>query len=167
LEAIINAIKIPWFFWVILGMIITMSEMFFPVFLLFGVGIATIATGIVVYFYKLNLFYSLFVWTINILLFFTAWIFISRRKGNVRVGQSNYNFKTIGVAQESIEYGKRGLVVFEVPVMGSSKWLAYSKDTIMTGDKVKTEEIKGQLMRVELATPEDIINSEKKSDGVS
>ena len=167
MEAIINAIKIPWFFWVIIGMIITMSEMFFPVFLLFGVGIATIMTGVVIYFFKLNLFYSLFVWTINILVFFSIWIIVSRKKGNVRVGQSNYNFKTIGVAKESIEYGKRGLCVFEVPVMGSSEWLAYSKDTISIGDKVKTTEIKGQLMRVELATEEEIINSQIEVDKIS
>ena len=138
--------------------------MFFPVFLLFGVGVATIMTGVVVYFFELNLFYSLFVWTGNILIFFAIWITVSRKKGNVRVGQSNYNFKRIGVAHEDIAYGSRGLVKFEVPVMGSSSWVAYSRDTITSGDKVKTEEIKGQLMRVKLASDEDILESEGLSE---
>ena len=144
---IINSL-ILWWHWIIIGIILITAEIFVPIFVIIWFGVSAIIIGFIDYFFKISFQVELSLWIILSILFTVLWFKFFKEKTLTNSGQSNNSYDTKGVVIEKIELGQRGLVKFDSPILGASKWIATSDNKLEIGVRVKIEKIKGQLIKV-------------------
>ncbi len=123
-------------------------ELLTGTFFILTLAIAAIIVGIVSLLVIISFNGELSLWIVLSLIGIAIWYKKLRRKRVPKVGQSDYAFDTLGTVIKKIEANGRGEVAFDAPVLGNSKWIATSNETINEGDRVKIAEVKGQLIKV-------------------
>jgi len=141
--------SVVWWHWIILGLILIISEMATGTFISLGLGVAGILVGLIDLVIPMGFTYQLVVWIILSILLITAlfkWF-----KGQPTVsdsGQSDYRFDTPGTVTQAIHPHQRGKVAFDSPVLGNTNWYASSGYELEEGTRVKIIEVSGQLIEV-------------------
>ena len=137
-----------WWHWIVFGIILLTMEMFTGTFMLLGLGVAGIIVGIIDVIYPISLTVALTIWISLSILSIALWFKYMKDNSVETSGQSNYSLETLGTVEKNIKINERGIVSFDTPVLGNSRWTATSKENLTPNTRVKIVEIKGQLIEV-------------------
>ena len=140
---------ITWWHWIVLGILFIILEMATGTFITLGFGIAAITVGLLDLIIGMNFLAQVIVWIILSVIFISLLFKYFKEQPTVsNTGQSDYGLDTLGTVTKSIEAHGRGEVKFDHPVLGNTVWHAASKQAIALGERVRIEEVNGQLIKV-------------------
>jgi len=141
--------SIVWWHWIIVGLILIISEMATGTFITLGFGMAAIIVGAIDLIIPLGFTYQLSIWIVlSIVIVFALFKWFRSRPTISSTGQSDYGFDTLGSVTRVIHPHKRGKVTFDTPVLGNTEWCATSKEMLTEGSRIKIIEVNGQLIEV-------------------
>ncbi len=138
-----------WWHWIVFGLLLLVLEMMSGTFMLLFLGVAAILVGVVDVIFDVSFNVELALWIFFSILSIGAWIKWFKEKTITQSGQSNYRLDTLGTVMQTIAPLERGEVIFDTPVLGSTKWQATAKQEILKGARVKIVQINGQIIEVE------------------
>lgn len=144
--------SVLWWHWIVLGVVLLITEMSIGTFFLLGLGLAAIIVGIIDVIIPISFTIELTIWMALSILAIAAWFKWFREEPITESGQSNYRLDTLGTVEEAIQPHSRGKVKFDTPVLGNTLWHATSKVDIDEKTRVKIVQINGQLIEVEPLT---------------
>jgi len=143
--------SIVWWHWIIVGLVLIISEMATGTFISLGFGIAAVVVGIVDIIMPLGFTYQLALWIVlSLIVVFALFQWLDSQPTVSSTGQSDYGFDTLGTVTETIHPHKRGKVIFDTPVLGNTEWHATANDELAEGSRIKIVEVNGQLIEVAL-----------------
>lgn len=137
-----------WWHWIIFGLVLIVSEIFMPLFIVLWFGLSAVIVGLIDFGFDANFQTELFIWIILSVLFLILWFKFFKDKTILKSGQSDSTLGTKGLVTEDIKPHEKGKVHFESPVLGSSVWYAVSDKIIKKGAAIHIVEVKGQLLKV-------------------
>ena len=137
-----------WWHWIVLGLILVVSEIFAPLFIVIWFGLSAIIIGLLDLVFNTSFMTELFLWTILSVVFLTLWFMFFKDKTISKSGQSDFTLGTQGIVIQNIEANQKGKVRFDTPVLGSSEWFAVSDEEIEVGASIHIVDVKGQLLKV-------------------
>jgi membrane protein implicated in regulation of membrane protease activity len=141
--------SIVWWHWIILGLVLIITEMSTGTFISLGLGIAALAVGLIDWIIPMEFVYQLGLWIIFSIVFVTLLFRRLKREPTVsQSGQSTYRLDTLGTVTSVIQPHKRGKVTFDSPVLGNTDWHATSNVKLEIGARIKIIEVNGQLIKV-------------------
>ena len=139
---------ILWWHWVAFGVILVVLEIIVPQFVVIWFGLSAILVGFIDKFAGLTLTSQLGLWIIFSLLMLIIWLKFFKQKSITDSGLPEQGLSTKGIVKEKITPTKRGKVIFETPVLGSSEWSATSDEILEEGERVTIKSVHGQLINV-------------------
>jgi len=143
--------SIVWWHWIILGLVLIISEMATGAFISLGFGIAAVVVGIIDIIIPLGFTYQLGVWIVlSLIIVFALFKWFKSQPTISSTGQSDYGFDTLGTVTQVIHPHKRGKVIFDTPVLGNTEWHATANQELVEGSRIKIVEVNGQLIEVAL-----------------
>jgi len=137
-----------WWHWVAFGMVLGVSEIIMPLFVVIWFGLSAIVVGFVDLAFNTTFAVELSIWILLSLLLLTIWFMYFKNSDVEKSGQADDKFDTRGVVTQMIKHGHRGKVHFDSPLLGSSEWVASSDEDIEVGEAIKIVEVNGQLIKV-------------------
>ena len=137
-----------WWHWIVFGLFLLVIELLTGTFFVLTLAIAAVLVGIISFLMIISFNSELFLWIVLSFVGISIWYKWLRDKKHPKTGQSNYRFDTKGTVTKEIKPHKRGEVVFDIPVLGNTKWVATSDEDLMVGTRVKIVEVNGQLIKV-------------------
>lgn len=140
--------NVLWWHWIILGFIFIGLETVTMTFLMLGIGVAAILTGLAALLLHLSFASELLVWSVLSLLFVVGWWRFIRQRTVTQSGQPHYRVDTKGTVVEAITPPQRGRVLFDIPVLGNREWPAFADEALEAGAKVEIVDVSGQLIKV-------------------
>jgi membrane protein implicated in regulation of membrane protease activity len=141
--------SIVWWYWIVVGLILIISEMATGTFITLGFGMAAIVVGAIDLMVPLDFIYQLSIWIVlSMVIVFALFKWFRSRPTISSTGQSDYGFDTLGSVTEEIDPHKRGKVTFDTPVLGNTEWYATSKEKLIEGSRIRIVEVNGQLIEV-------------------
>ena len=138
-----------WWHWVAFGLVLIVSEIAMPLFVVIWFGLSAILVGLIDAIFHTTLFVEIALWLVISLVLLITWFKFFKGKSISKSGQSDFTLKTKGVVIEKIPQAERGKVRFETPVLGSSEWHATSEETLEIATTIRIVEVNGQLIKVE------------------
>ena len=142
---------ILWWHWVVLGIVLMLTELAVPAFFLVWFGLSAVAVGIVLAVLPtLSLTWQVIVWIAGSIVMIWLWfkifkpgLFRSRSglsKGSL-IGE-------IGLVTRDIRPYEKGQLRFQKPILGSEVWEAMSEEEIRMGERVKVLDVEGNILKV-------------------
>ncbi len=141
--------NVLWWHWVVLGLVFVGLETVTLTFLMLGIGVAAILTGLIAYALNLSFSTELLIWSVSSILFVVGWWRFIRQRTVTQSGQPHYRVDTKGTVVEGIEPPARGRVLFDIPVLGNREWPAFADEPLEMGTKVHIVDVSGQLIKVQ------------------
>jgi len=142
------SVNLLWWHWIVLGLILSVSEIFMPLFIILWFGLAAIIVGVIDLGFGTLFITEFFIWIVLSVVFLILWFQFFKPKTVSKSGQSDFKLGTKGIVTQKIEPHKRGKVRFDAPVLGSSEWIAISDKEIEVGKPIYIVDINGQLLKV-------------------
>ena len=137
-----------WWHWVVFGLALLVVELITGTFFVLTFAVAAVLVGIVSFLMPISFNSELLLWIVLSIIGMIIWFKWLRDKKNPKSGQSNYRFDTNGVVVKEILPKRRGEVVFDIPVLGNTTWVATSDEELSEGSRVEIVEVNGQLIKV-------------------
>jgi membrane protein implicated in regulation of membrane protease activity len=139
--------------WVVLGVLLMLSEIVLTTFFVLWFGLAAILMGGLLFVAPgLDLAWQILIWTVlsSLLAFFWFKFLKPLSIDKTKAGLSREAIlgqvgQVISVPRE----GLRGKLRFPAPVLGSDEWLILSQDTLAEGDRVRVTDVSGNSLVVE------------------
>lgn len=138
-----------WWHWIVLGLVLVVSEIFAPLFIVLWFGLSAIIVGLIDLGFTTSFMTELFLWIILSILFLALWLLFFKDKTITKSGQSDFKLNTRGVVSQKIDLSQKGKVRFDAPVLGSREWQAIADEIIEVGVPVHIVEVSGQLLKVQ------------------
>jgi membrane protein implicated in regulation of membrane protease activity len=146
-------IDVQYWHWLVFGMVLIMAEIFVPSFTIFWFGLGGIVVaGILLLGAGISFTWQLFMWAIASCIFTFLWFkFIRPRMADqTRAGISREAaIGEIGQVIRVPTQGKRGVVRFTIPLLGSEEWPFICNSAVSAGDRVTVTEISGNTLVVQ------------------
>lgn len=150
-------ITVVYWHWLVLGMVLIVTEIFMPSFTIFWFGLgAAVVAGVLWLAPNLSLSWQLFIWAIASCLFTFLWfklfrpLMVDRTKAGIAreaiMGESGQ------VIRKPLE-GKNGMVRFTTPLLGSDEWPFICEEQVAVGDRVVVKDISGNTLIMGRHTP--------------
>ena len=144
---------VPYWFWLVFGMLLIIAELFIPSFTVFWFGLGALIVGGLLFFQPaIALTWQLFVWAIASSLFTLAWfkwirpLMADRTKaGLAREAALGETGLVVKIPADKT----RGVVRFTTPLLGADEWSFICKDPVEVGERVFVKEISGNTLIVE------------------
>jgi membrane protein implicated in regulation of membrane protease activity len=94
---------------------------------------------------------QLLTWTVASALFTLAWFrFFNPRTGKTTSGSSKGAVVgEIGLVIRAAEPYAKGVVKFQLPLLGADEWPCIADEPLEVGDRVKVVDVEGHVMKVE------------------
>jgi membrane protein implicated in regulation of membrane protease activity len=143
---------LDYWYWLVFGMILIISELFIPSFTIFWFGLGAIAIAVVSMLLPIrSLTIQLLIWAAASVVFTLLW-FKYFRPHVVNRTQSGLSKEAIlgesgDVIKPSMD-GQPGIVRFSVPILGSDEWLFICEEQVTFGDRVIIKDISGDTLIV-------------------
>lgn len=144
---------VRYWYWLVLGMVLIIAELFIPSFTVFWFGLGALIVGGLLFFWSdLPLAWQLFIWAIASSLFTLIWfkwirpLMADRTKAGLsREAAIGENGRVV-----KIPSGKtRGVVRFTTPLLGAEEWPFICADPVSIGERVFVRDISGNTLIVE------------------
>ncbi len=145
-------IPILWWYWLIFGMLLILTEMLVPSFTIFWFGLAACLVAVLLLVIPAaSLSVQLFVWALGSIAFTFLWFkffkptMIDRTKAGIsREAVTGETGLVTRAPQDDI----RGIVRFSMPILGADEWEFISSDRCSTGDRVEVIDVSGNTLVV-------------------
>jgi len=140
---------VAWWVWIIGGLILIILELATGSFITLGLGMASVLVGVIDLIIPMGLLMQLILWilfSIAFIMLFFKWF--KKQESVSNIGQSNLGLDTIGTVTSEITPSSRGKVLFDEPLLGSTRWSASSEYSIEIGIRVTIVAVNGQIIKV-------------------
>ncbi|BBO67484.1 membrane protein [Desulfosarcina alkanivorans] len=148
-------ISVQYWHWLVVGMILIMAEIFVPSFTIFWFGLGgLVVAGLMLVFSGISFTWQLFIWAIASCGFTFLWFKFIRPKMTDRTRAGISREAAIGETGQVIrkpEPGRRGMVRFSTPLLGSEEWPFICDSPVDVGDRVSVVDISGNALVVKNA----------------
>jgi inner membrane protein len=139
--------------WLILGMALLIAEMLLGTMTIFWFGLGAVIIAALLFFMPgMGLTWQLFIWAVlsGALTFLWFKYFKPHMVDRTKAGiPREAVLGEIGIVIRAREEGRRGMVRFSIPLMGSDEWPFLCQQDVKTGDRVVVKEISGNTLIVE------------------
>lgn len=148
-------IEILYWHWVVLGVLLMLSEIMLTTFFVLWFGIAAVLMGALLYLFPdVDLTWQILIWTIlsSVLAFFWFKYLKPLAIDKTKAGLSREAI--VGEVGQVISVphdGMRGRLRFPAPILGTDEWLIISQDVLAEGDRVRVKDVSGNSLIVEKA----------------
>ncbi len=144
-------IELFYWHWLLLGMVLMITEIFLPSFTILWFGLGAIVVGLVALIVDMSFNIQLFLWLFSSIVFVLLWFkyFKPRMIDKAHVGENLTS--VIGEFGQVIKVpadGSNGKVRFVTPVLGSDEWNFMTEDLVQIGDRVYIKEVSGDTLIV-------------------
>ena len=145
-------IHIYYWYWIVFGISLMLSEIFIGSFFIFWFGASATAVGVLLILIpQLSLTTQLISWPILSLVFIVAWfkLFKPLSIDKTKAGLSREALiGEVGQIISTPTSEKNGIVRFPVPLLGANEWEVISQEELTVGDRVKVTEVSGNSLIV-------------------
>ena len=144
--------NIAYWHWIVLGLVLSLSEILAVSFVLLWFGLGAIVVGILLWLFPLSITMQLFIWVSLSLFNVYGWFkWVSPRlKTRSLSGMARENM--IGQIGTVIEYNSvhsgRGKLRFSAPVLGNDEWQFICENEVEVGCRVVVQEFSGNSLIV-------------------
>ena len=144
--------EITYWHWIILGLLVSLSEIFIMNFVLLWFGLGAIAVGLLSWVFEISITLQILLWILFSAFNVFAWFkWISPRfKTKTLSGMSRE--KMIGqvgtVLELNLNHEGRGKLRFPAPVLGDDEWQFICEKSLQIGDRVVVNEFSGNSLIV-------------------
>jgi inner membrane protein len=146
-------LTIAYWHWLILGMALLIAEMLLGTMTIFWFGLGAVIIAALLFFMPgMGLTWQLFIWAVlsGALTFLWFKYFKPHMVDRTKAGiPREAVLGEIGIVIRAREEGRRGMVRFSIPLMGSDEWPFLCQQDVKTGDRVMVKEISGNTLIVE------------------
>lgn len=143
---------IEYWHWLVLGLLLVVSEIFVPSFVMLWFGASAIAVGLILAAVEISVPWQLLIWAVLSMVDLFVWFkFVHpRMKDKTLSGMSREQL--IGQEGLVIKAGQdgHGTVRFSVPVLGNDEWNFICRGMVAVGDRVCVEELSGNAVIVKV-----------------
>lgn len=144
--------KLLWWYWVVFGMLLMLTEIFVPSFTLFWFGLAALVVALLLGIAPdIGLSWQLTCWALSSIIFAVLWFrffkptMVDRTKAGISkeavMGETG---QVVRLPQE----GVRGMVRFAMPLLGAEDWEFLCSDDLAVGDRVMVVDLSGNTLIV-------------------
>ncbi|AUM14504.1 NfeD family protein [Ketobacter alkanivorans] len=148
-------IEILYWYWVVLGVMLMLSEIVLTTFFILWFGLAAVIMGALTYLFPdIEVSWQILIWTVLSSALALFWfkflkpLSIDKTKAGLSreaiVGEVG---QVISVPRE----GMRGKLRFPAPILGADEWMIMSQDSLAEGDRVRVKDVSGNSLIVEKA----------------
>ena len=145
-------IHIVYWYWIVFGILLMLSEIFIGSFFIFWFGASATAVGVLLILIpQLSPAAQLISWTILSLSFIVAWFkfFKPLSIDKTKAGLSRETLVgEVGQIINTPTSEKNGVVRFPVPLLGANEWEVISQEELAVGDRVRVTEVSGNSLIV-------------------
>ncbi len=143
--------SILWWHWLIVGMVLIGLELVVPSFTIIWFGLGAILVSIVLAIFPgYALSAQVLTWTVASALFTFAWFrFFNPRTSKTSAGSKGAVIGEIGLVIRASEPYAKGVVKFQLPLLGADEWPCMADEPLDVGDRVKVVHVEGHVMKVE------------------
>jgi len=146
-------VHIVYWHWIAFGLLLVLGEIFVPSFTIFWFGLGAALTGGLLWIFpELALSWQMFFWAIASCLFTLLWfmfirpLMIDRTKAGIaKEAVAGESGQVIRVPHE----GRRGIVRFTTPLLGTDEWEFICTEETEVGDRVFIKDVSGNTLMVE------------------
>lgn len=156
LESGLAGLTIEWWHWAVLGMILIMSELLFPMFVLVWFGLSALMVSVAVLIWPdMPLSIQILVWIVDSVVLIVLWFRIFRRNHHkTLIGRASADIVgEIGLVTEGVSPFRQGKVRFQKPIVGSDVWDCVADEEIAVGTRVRVIKVEGSLLKIEKSLP--------------
>ena len=142
-----------WWYWIVLGLCLVMSELVVPAFFVIWFGIGALLVGVsLLAMPTLGMAVQLMLWAGLSTLLVIFWFRYLKPKTVSLAGSSSAQaVGEVGLLVSDLCPDSRGQVRFQKPVLGSDLWECYAETPIKAGERVRVVKIEGHFIKVEAA----------------
>jgi len=138
--------------WIVLGIVLTLSEIYIGSFFIFWFGVSAIVVGIILLLFPdISIAIQVLIWAILSGAFALAWFKflkpLSRDKTKAGLSKEAL-LGQVGQVISPPNGERRGMIRFPAPVLGSDEWMIISNDALEVGDRVSVTELSGNSLIV-------------------
>ena len=138
--------------WVVLGIVLALSEMFIASFFILWFGIAAILVGFLLFLFPdFPVAGQIFLWSFTSvgLAFFWFKYLKPLSVDKTKAGLSRESLVgAAGLVLSLPQEDQRGILRFSAPILGADEWLFISQDVLFIGDRVIVVEVSGNTLIV-------------------
>ncbi len=143
--------NLEWWHWAVLGLVLVMSELLLPMFVLVWFGLSGILVSLALLVAPdMGMSAQILLWTASSLLLVFLWFKVFRRSYHkVLTGRASASIiGEVGMLTQPVAPFKQGKVRFQKPVVGSDTWDCVADEEIESGARVKVTKVEGNLLTV-------------------
>jgi len=143
--------ELEWWHWAVGGIVLILSELALPAFVLVWFGLGALVLALVVAIApSLDITVQLSIWLAVSLAFTGFWFKVFKpNQHKTRIGMSASEVVgEIGVLTHDVAPFARGEVRFQKPMVGADVWPCIADEEIKAGERVKVLEVDGSLLKV-------------------
>ncbi|GAA4084950.1 NfeD family protein [Zhongshania borealis] len=147
--------NIAYWHWMVFGILLVVSEIFIPVFVMIWFGASAIAVGLILSVVEMPLSVQLLFWLGLSIADLVVWFKFIHPKMKNRTLSGMSREQAIGQEGMVIRLGpelEQGTMRFSIPLLGSDEWQFICREPIAVGDRVSVEEISGNTLIVRAAS---------------
>jgi membrane protein implicated in regulation of membrane protease activity len=140
-----------WWHWAIAGIILVVSELVVPAFVLIWFGLGAMLVSLLIAIFPLVDFTGqLALWLLSSVVLIACWFKIFRPgQLKTRAGASDPSvIGEVGLLVRAVGSYERGEVRFQKPILGGEVWSCIADESIATGERVRVIAIEGSLLKV-------------------
>ncbi|MER2519531.1 MAG: NfeD family protein [Bdellovibrionales bacterium] len=140
-----------WHHWAILGVLLIISELVFPAFVLvwFGLGalLVSIALALIP---DMELVPQLLIWIAASVAFVLLWFKVFKpHQHKILIGRASAQaIGEVGLLVNDVDKFQKGQVRFQTPLIGADVWECVADEHIKAGSRVKVINVEGSLVRI-------------------
>lgn len=131
------SIEISTWYWLALGLVLVLGEVFMPGGILIGLGVGAAATGVIALFFKLTLIVKLLIWAAISGVLLLLWFKFFRDSDSTRDGRAEATLGYVGTLERACGPSMNGSVRFNRPILGEELWECESTQSITEHTRVK------------------------------
>jgi len=139
--------------WLVIGMLLIIGEIFVTSFTMFWFGLGGLVVALMLVLVPgTSLTGQLLVWALSSALFTLLWFKLIRPRMKDRTSAGIAREAIIGESGQVIKApaeGRRGVVRFTTPLLGSDEWPFICEDAVTPGSRVFVKDISGNTLIVE------------------
>ncbi|MFT3736761.1 MAG: NfeD family protein [Rhodocyclaceae bacterium] len=133
----LSTVEISTWYWLALGVVLVLGEIFMPGGILVWIGVGAAVVGIVSVFVKLTLIVKLAIWMVVAGILLVLWFKLFRDSDSSREGRAEATLGYTGTLVRVVAPGMNGSVRFNRPILGEEVWDCESSVRIDANTRVK------------------------------
>ena len=141
-----------WWYWLIFGMLLILTEMLLPSFTLFWFGLAAFPVALLLFFIPgTAVSVQIALWALGSIAFTFLWFkyFKPTMTDRTKAGISREAVTgETGIVIRSPQDNIRGIVRFSMPLLGADEWEFISYEDCSVGDRVEVTDVSGNTLVV-------------------